>query len=71
LKNEKAKEKSFCFLREIEFDEENQGFKELMQKEGFYNKENAENIELQNLKTKVEQTIPESIFKYKVITNYK
>ena len=66
VNNEKAKQQSFCILREIEYDSNNKKLNELMKREGFCNKSVNDDRELCDLKVSVKEILPNSVMKFKV-----
>ena len=65
--NEDSKNKCFVIIREIDCDNNNEELVNKLKKAGFYNKNKADDNELDTLKNKIKETLPETNIKeYKV-----
>ena len=64
--NSEAKKQSFCITRELQFDRSKQDIIKKLTAAGFLNKNIDDDIQLNNLKNMVKETIPDSVMEFQV-----
>ena len=66
MNNEQAEKQSFCIIRELTFDKNNKELVSRMKKSRYLNRDNFDDIQLENLKFYVKKKIPNSVLKFQV-----